>query len=166
MKHVLLNLCVILFAFFVSRGCFKVGPDFRRPDTGIQVPDSYVHAPTEIVTSQPQDRWWEVFSDPELNRLVEESLTNNFDIKKATARILEVRSQFFQTRADRFPTINLQGQAERQSQPVIGVLPGESFKTRTDIHTMSLPASFLLRSWRDRRVIFTLITAILVPNYP
>ena len=147
MKQMLLNLCLVLAAFFVSTGCLKVGPDFSLPDTGIQAPDSYLHAPAEKATPPLQDLWWHVFGDPELNLLVEETLSNNLDIKMAAARILEVRSQFLQTRSDRFPTINLQGQVERQSQPVIGMLPGESFRNRTDIHTLSLPASFELDLW-------------------
>lgn len=125
----------------------KLGPDYHRPDTGIQVPPSYQYDPTETARLQPEDRWWEVFGDPELNTLVEEVLVNNLDIKKATARVLGVRSQFVQTRADRFPSLNLQGQGQRQHRQIIGVIPGESFSSETDIYTLSFPASFELDLW-------------------
>ena len=125
----------------------KVGPDYQRPDTGIQMPESYQHALTETVTPLPEDRWWQVFSDPKLSQLVEEVLRNNLDIKKATARILEVRSRFVQTRADRFPSLTLDAHGERRRRPIIGVLPGRSFSTKTDIYTLSLPASFELDLW-------------------
>ena len=125
----------------------KLGPDYQRPDTGIQMPESYQHALTETLTPPPEDRWWQVFGKPELDQLVEEAITNNLDIKKATARILEVRSRFVQTRADRFPSASLEGQGERRRRPIIGVLPGKSFSTKTDIYTLSLPASFELDLW-------------------
>ena len=146
MKHTLYCLSVALTALFVC-GCVKVGPDYHRPDTGIQMPESFEHASTDTVTPSPEDLWWQVFGKPEIDQLVEEALRNNLDIKKATARILEVRSQFVETRADRFPSLGLEGQALRQHRPIIGVLPGKSFSTETDIYTLSLPASFELDLW-------------------
>ena len=146
MKHTLYCLSVALTALFVC-GCVKVGPDYHRPDTGIQMPESFEHASTDTVTPSPEDLWWQVFGKPEIDQLVEEALRNNLDIKKATARILEVRSQFVETRADRFPSASLEGQGERRRRPIIGVLPGKSFSTKTDIYTLSLPASFELDLW-------------------
>ncbi len=125
----------------------KMGPDFHRPDTGIHIPTTFQYAPTEAVTPLPEDRWWEVFNDPVLNEIVEEALRNNLDIKRATARVLEVRSQFVQVRADRFPQLDLDGQAQRQKRPIIGILPGRSFSTETDIFTLSLPAFFEVDLW-------------------
>ena len=87
MKRILSYLSVMLSALLVSSSCMKLGPDYHRPDTGIQVPPSYQYDPTETARLQPEDRWWEVFGDPELNTLVEEVLVNNLDIKKATARV-------------------------------------------------------------------------------
>jgi multidrug efflux system outer membrane protein len=94
-----------------------------------------------------EDRWWEVFNDPELNRIIAEALKNNFDIRKATARVLEVRAQFVQTRADRFPSLDLEGQSARQQRPIIDVIPERTFSTTTTTHSLSLPASFELDLW-------------------
>lgn len=116
----------------------KMGPDFQRPDTGIHMPGTYQHVSADRVSLQPEDRWWTVFNDPELNRLVEEVLKNNLDIKKATARILELRSYFVQTRADRFPSLSVQGKGKRQR-----ISPG----VETDAYNLSLPASFELDLW-------------------
>ncbi|MDY6970808.1 MAG: efflux transporter outer membrane subunit [Thermodesulfobacteriota bacterium] len=147
MKRLSFTLYAILSAFIMSSGCMKVGPDYERPDSGFEPPRSYVHSIEEIADPHPPDRWWQAFGDPELDQLVEKTLINNLDIKMAAARILEVRSQFLLARADRFPVINLQAQGERQSQPVVGILPGESFRNRTDIHSLSLPASFEIDLW-------------------
>jgi multidrug efflux system outer membrane protein len=147
LKSAHLFLSITLATILMLIGCMKVGPDYQRPDTGIQVPASYQHGPTVGPTLQAEDRWWEVFGDPVLDKLVGEVLANNLDIKNATARILEVRSQFVQARADRFPTLNLEGQGQRQHRQIIGVIPGESFSSETDIYTVSLPASFELDLW-------------------
>ena len=132
---------------FVLSGCMRVGPDYHRPDTGIQVPAHYEQGSAEIVTPQPDDRWWEVYGEVEINRLVDEVFRNNLDIKKATAGILEVRSKFVQARADRFPSLSLQGQGERRERPIIGIMPGESFSVLSETYTFSLPASFEVDLW-------------------
>lgn len=125
----------------------KMGPDYHPPDLGLQMPVSFQHGPKEMVTAALQDRWWEVFGKPKLSQLVEEVLRNNLEIKKATARILEVQSQLVETRADRFPSLAIDGSAERRQRPIIGIVPGKSFSTKTDTYTLSLPASFELDLW-------------------
>ena len=125
----------------------KLGPDYHRPDTGFEVPASYRHVPAETTIVEPEDHWWVAFSNPELNELAEEALKNNLDIKRATAVVLEVRAQLVETRADRFPRVDLDAQSQRQQRPVIGIIPGQSFTTTTTIHTLSLPATFELDLW-------------------
>ncbi len=147
MRNRYLILSAVFATSLLSSGCMKLGPDFHRPDTGIQTPQSYQHAPKEKITGSLEDRWWEVFGKPGLNELVEEALRNNLDIKKATAAILEIRSQFVQTRADRFPSLSAEGQGQRQQAVIIGIIPGETFRPKTDIFTLSLPASFELDLW-------------------
>ncbi|HID31564.1 MAG TPA: efflux transporter outer membrane subunit [Desulfobacterales bacterium] len=134
-------------------GCMKMGVDYHRPELGINIPESFQHASKKVALVWPEDRWWHVFGDSELNNIVEEALRNNLDIKKATARILEVRAQFIQTRAGRFPHVDLQGQVQRQRQTVDvlvptvqGIVQQERRKT-IDSHTLSLPASFELDLW-------------------
>ena len=147
MKRLLSYLSVTLSVLLVSGGCMKLGPDYHRPDTGIQIPSSYQHSPAEAVSQELEDRWWQAFDDPELDALVQEVLTNNLDIKKAVARILEVRSQFVQTRADRFPSVSAEGRGQRQKRQIIGVLPGDSFSVENDTYSFSFPASFELDLW-------------------
>lgn len=118
-------------------GCMKMGPDFSRPDTGIRVPGAYQHIPAGSVSPMPEDRWWTVFNDSTLNKLVDNALENNLDIKKATARILELRSYFVQAKADRFPSVSVNGTGKRQRTST-----GES-----DAYNLSLPASFELDLW-------------------
>jgi multidrug efflux system outer membrane protein len=84
-----------------------------------------------------------------LNKLVNETLKNNWDIKKATASVLEIRAQLVQTRADRFPTIGVDAGAQRQQRPAGTSVPGQSLSANREIDTYDLafPASFEIDLW-------------------
>ncbi|MBW1744069.1 MAG: TolC family protein, partial [Deltaproteobacteria bacterium] len=142
-------LLAVLAILLVTGGCMKMGPDYHRPDTGIQVPASYEYGSEQREAPQLEDRWWEVFGDPELNQLVDDVLANNLDIKKATAAILEVRAQLVQTRADRFPSVSVQGGVERQHRPEGVAVPGQpvTFDRESTTYDVSLPASFEIDLW-------------------
>ena len=130
-------------------GCMKMGPDYHRPDTGIQVPPSFQHADDAEVSNLqvPLETWWQVFRDPELNRLVHEALNHNLDIRQASARFLEVRSQLVQSRADRYPTLSVQGQGKRERTPRTISMPGVSVDRESSNFSFSLPATFELDLW-------------------
>lgn len=138
-----------LVVLVLVSGCARLGPDYRRPDIGVIIPESFQHAPSGMATLQAQDKWWLVFGDRELNQLVEEVLANNLDIKKAAAAILEIRSRFIQTRADRFPSLGFQGRQARQHQHVTVTSGFGSVSTlrEFDTFTLSLPVSFELDLW-------------------
>jgi len=148
----LLGLCLV-----VITGCLNLGPKYQPPDLGYEIPPSYQHASAGAstgastnspVTPEPQDRWWQVFHNPDLNRMVDQVVQHNLDIKKATARILEVRAQVVQARGARLPEVGLESQVQRQSQPV-GVTTGPSGGTRVtaNINSVSIPAFFEVDLW-------------------
>ena len=63
-------------------------------------------------TSQPPDpqsiansRWFEVFSDSQLQELIRTALIHNYDVREAVARVDQARANYGITRADQFPTI-------------------------------------------------------------
>lgn len=63
--------------------------------------------------------WWESVGSPELNRLVEEALSDNITLKEAWFRLVQARSLAVQAGADRFPDLSGSGFAEttrRRSQ--------------------------------------------------
>jgi multidrug efflux system outer membrane protein len=148
-KRLFLSMHVVLVVTLSLGGCIKMGPDYHRPDTNIQMPESYQYAPAERVLPELDDQWWRVFNDPELHRLVEEVLQNNLDIKRATAAVLEVRAQLVSTRADRFPQVDVEAQGQRQQRPKQTSVPGQAFSADREITTydLSLPASFEVDLW-------------------
>jgi len=151
LKNRILPFSILFTAFAVLSlgGCIKLGPDYRRPDIGVQVPETYQQAPEKTEPNETDDKWWNIFNDPELNQIVEEALRNNLDIKKSTAAIQVVRAQLVTTRADRFPRVGFQGQGERQRLPKQVSQQGRNVSTDREIDTyaMSLPASFEVDLW-------------------
>ena len=132
-----------LTTYFFLYGCINLGPDYKRPDLGIQVPESYEFEPTAKQTLEVEDRWWEVFDDRELNQLVEDALKYNWDIKQAAARILEVRARYVQVRSDRFPAVDVGGIRDRRQ------IGGGEFRDNfiVDTYELTAAASFELDLW-------------------
>ncbi|MBW2561892.1 MAG: efflux transporter outer membrane subunit, partial [Deltaproteobacteria bacterium] len=141
MKRRAFFLFMALFVSVALAGCMKMGPDFTKPDMDPQVRASYQHVISGAETKAVADRWWAAFNDPELDRLVEGVVSGNLDIKKALAAISELRSYFTQSRADRFPTLQLKGSAGRQHSTFLGR------SDEVDAYTLSLPASFEIDLW-------------------
>ena len=148
MNRRIFSLFICVAALLVISACMRLGPDYQRPDPGVQVPDTFQHVPeTALELTYPQDRWWQVFGDSEIDRLVNQVLKNNLDIQKAAARILEIRSQFVQTRAGRFPELGLEARRKRQSQTITSSLAGTNYRQTTDSYALSLPATFEWDLW-------------------
>jgi multidrug efflux system outer membrane protein len=130
-------------AFFFLSGCINLGPDYVQPDLGIQTPASYEYAPAETEALAAGDRWWRVFGDEELNRLVDDVLKNNWDIKQAAARILEAQARYVEVRAGRFPNAGFDAGADRRQ--VGGVRLGSG--TIVNTYELSGAASFEVDLW-------------------
>jgi len=113
---------IILAAATLSllAGC-AVGPDYRRPELGTEVPAGWsAHDSTAVRTSLAlqagsgrDGRWWTGFHDATLDSLVERALAHNPDLQAAAARVLEARALAGGARADRWPSIEVGGTASR-----------------------------------------------------
>jgi multidrug efflux system outer membrane protein len=62
-------------------------------------------------------KWWEVFRDTVLQRLIDTALHENYDVGIAATRILQARAQLGIVRADQFPTVTGGAEATRQKTP-------------------------------------------------
>jgi len=75
-------------------GCATVGPDFETPD--VDLAERWTQSDADgLVEALPETpaAWWEVFSDPLLNELVDETSRQNLDLEIAGLRILEARAR-------------------------------------------------------------------------
>jgi len=89
-------------------GCV-VGPRYSRPPA--PVPNEFKETPLNWKQAQPSDqvlrgKWWEIYQDPELNRLEEKIDVSNQDLKAAEAQFDQARALVRLNRADLYPTIS------------------------------------------------------------
>ncbi|HVJ07227.1 MAG TPA: efflux transporter outer membrane subunit [Acidisarcina sp.] len=92
-------------------GC-TVGPKYSRPN--YPTPPSFREPDDAAVKSEAQnalgdERWSEVFKDPELQALIRTALENNYDVRMAADRVLEQEAQVQITRSQSFPQISAGG---------------------------------------------------------
>src|SRR5271166_3975556 len=81
--------------------------DRKKQQSGAQSVDSQPPPPaTDPAASLGDEKWWEVFQDPQLQELIRTALKNNYDVKIAAARILKAQAQLGITRADQLPTLS------------------------------------------------------------
>src|SRR5207244_9611548 len=108
----------------LMNGCKAVGPDYSEP--AVPVPTEFANqeglrpAPTQsrqqpgMATTAVEVAWWRGFQDEELNQLVDEALTNNHNIRIATARLREARALLSVAEFDRYPTVTTRETYTRQ----------------------------------------------------
>ena len=85
----------------------------RRPST---TPRSE-HDSSTAGQSFGDQKWWEVFQDPQLQELIRTALKQNYDVRIAATRILEAQAQLGITRADQLPTIGAGAAAINYADP-------------------------------------------------
>src|SRR5271169_4731482 len=104
---------VALLVLFAS-GC-TVGPNYHRPP--VTVPQTYrgpaATAPS-TAASFGDEKWWEVFQDPQLQVLIRIALKQNYDVRIAAARILEAQAQLGIARGNQLPTAGVVAAANDQ----------------------------------------------------
>ena len=143
-----LLLCLLLAA------CASV-PETPPPAPGVELPASWTaveaETPTAADSAFPEDRWWEGFGDPALDRLVEQALERNGDLAAAAARIDQASAQARIAGADALPRIDTSGNGSRQRQNFIGFpIPGSDRQVLSTTSTslgVSLDVSWEVDLW-------------------
>lgn len=90
-------------------GC-AVGPDYRRPE--VDLPADWRGVGSEGAVAKGE-RWWTLYSDPVLDRLIEEALANNRDLAVAAARVDEARAVLRIADAQFMPAVDAEARADR-----------------------------------------------------
>jgi multidrug efflux system outer membrane protein len=90
-------------------GC-ALGPAYERPDT--ELPAQWRETPPHGIKA-PAERWWTMFGDPTLDRLVEEAFASNQDLALATARVDEARALSDIADSQRMPTVDATFERDR-----------------------------------------------------
>ena len=102
-------------------GCKPVGPNYHRP--GYNAPSVYKETGASSVIVPPPNpvgggwqpanpsdgmlrgKWWQIYGDPQLNRLEERIATNNFQLRQALETYLAARDEVSAVRANLFPML-------------------------------------------------------------
>jgi len=90
-------------------GC-AIGPAYERP--AAELPAGWQGASAEGVRATG-DRWWAMYGDPALDRLVEEALVSNQDLALVTARVDEARALAQVVDSQRMPAVDATFQRDR-----------------------------------------------------
>lgn len=157
-----ISISAIALAAAALAGCM-VGPKYHTP--AVQAPAAYKEVtPANMKdvdnwkVAQPGDqlmrgKWWEIFNDPELNKLEDQVDASNQSIaasyaayRASSALVKEARSQFFPT-ATASPSITKQQQSQNLHQSI--VTGGGSGSGPSTFTTYNLPfdASWVPDLW-------------------
>ena len=101
-----------LIAVALLAGCSFI-PAYERP--AAPVPEHFAGVTDAAASVLPS--WRDYFSDPALHTLIQAALSHNRDLRIALARVEEARALAGVARADRFPTVEAQGSANRARTP-------------------------------------------------
>jgi multidrug efflux system outer membrane protein len=131
----------------VLAGCFKVGPDYQKPEVDTPKQWRFSEKGARETTNL---KWWEQLGDPALNRLVEQAVRQNLDLKIAVANVDRFMGLYGSTRSNLFPQIS--GEAEylrRQSSSKVLNLPeGVAFNPQdTDYARLAATMNWELDVW-------------------
>jgi outer membrane protein, multidrug efflux system len=154
------RILALLALLLVTAGC-TVGPNYKRPK--VDVPVTYRGAAPQDAaqpqqdppqqTSQPSEqslgnqKWWDVFQDPQLQELIHTALQQNYDVRIAAARILEARAQLGITRADQLPTVSAGAAGTNDRFPRTKFFP----ETETNFNEVSASMAWDLDFWGKYR---------------
>lgn len=134
-------------------GCM-VGPNYRSPAPSAPAQSPFYSAQSPAFTQdQPPGRWWSLFADPVLDRLVVEALAKNTDLREAAANLSRARAVLRETRSGLFPsaTLNASATYQRQSGDQLGF---QGVATQGESYDLGIDASYQIDLFgRIRRAI-------------
>ena len=103
------SLAIFSILTILTAGC-RVGPNYVRP----QAPAPPVYRGTDETPQSSSDqsslgeqKWTEVFVDPQLQDLIRVSLEHNYDLQIAARRVLEAQARLRISRSQQFPSVTV-----------------------------------------------------------
>ena len=96
-------LVVVVLACGMLAGC-TMGPNYHRPKETMPTVFRGAEASSDP-TSLADEKWFQVFQDPQLQGLIRTALQQNYDVREAAARVEAAQANLGITRADQVPTV-------------------------------------------------------------
>ena len=133
---------IIMAVTLVFTGCSMFHPK-NRPLSPLEMPESYaIHSTDNSIPNQ----WWKTFNSSELNSLIDEALSGNFDIKTAWLRLKQSDALLREANANLFPSLTYSGSATKSWKKT---KTDDGISSRSDSKTLSagLAASYEVDLW-------------------
>jgi len=164
-----------IILLLLLNGC-TLGPKYKRP--AASVPDTFrgtTPEPTATTQSIGDEKWWTVYQDAQLQSLIREALTQNYDVRIAAVRILQAQAALGITRADQYPTIFAGASAtnerfpktpvtrEFETSPLqvnLGLAWELDFRGKFRRATEAARAELLATEWGQKAVISSLVSNV------
>jgi len=132
---------LLLLLCLTAAGC-ALQPRYQRP--AVELPAAWRKTAPEAVLD---GRWWRLYADPALDRLVEEAQAHNTDLAAAVARVDEARGLLGETGSQRYPSIDATAARGRSlSSAATGTLPPGLPRELSDTRA-SLDVSYEVDLW-------------------
>ncbi len=143
----------LALAILPLAGCSTFRPD---PASGIPLP-AHLATATGEAANWPDPRWWQGFGSAELDALMQQAVTANFDIRAAIARVRQADAQVRIAGQALLPTGNLTASATRTQTPLSTATAvnignaGRGRFTQRELFQTGLQASYEIDFWGKNR---------------
>lgn len=122
---------VILIMFSALAGCATTP---LSPPEKIPLPEGWragiAHSSADDARREPPPVWWRHLCDPDLDRLITQSMERNVDIALAAARVQQAQAQLNFAAAERRPNVSLGGNISRERLPSTRIRDAEGERVR------------------------------------
>ena len=140
-------------------GC-AVGPNYHRPEVPAPPNHRGVEG-TAVAESLADVPWWQVFDDPVLQRLISASIAFNYDLRAASARVVEARARAGVAKSFLFPQIGFAAgytgqQVSRNSDPAQAGADDKTFQNFNLGFNLSWEIDLFGRIRREKESAFAL----------
>lgn len=122
------------FALLLA-GC-AVGPNYKRPR--VDSPPAFRDGATATNASFAELNWWQVYQDPNLQSLILEAFTNNYDLGIAVTREEQARQVAAEARSQFVPSVEYSGNVSQGRNDFFGsAFPDNGITTGTAFATLN-----------------------------
>lgn len=99
-------------------GCM-VGPNYKRPMVSVPTAFRDTTSARTAASSVGNEKWWQVYQDPVLVRLIHTALEHDYDARIAATRVLEAQAALGIIQANQFPSASVGAGVFSQENPKV-----------------------------------------------
>jgi len=139
-KNFFFNLTLIVLTAMLS-SCVLFKPDFKKNRPGVLPEKFSLYKNGKYLPGS----WWETFSAPELNYLIQEALSDNFSLKEAWARLDQVKASAVKMGSYLYPDLNVTADYTHTYQK--SDIFSHTERTSVDHYSLGIASSYEIDLW-------------------